>query len=901
MLTLQVTLRAESDAGLLGGDWEYNPHIAHWSSFGRQRIAQHSAVLSSTTPVQVGPFHLPLAGSDLRGDESVWLKMLASTRHSGIDSIDTAEKGKVERLVQAGLARVPLVDALAAAYEKRTLEVAMEDPQLLMSEMNELRQREEKLDEKSVESIAVFTAYKGTLLVRPTLDATAGNPSALIGKINKAALTECASKLMYGSPRMLAAMQQMQGMLLTTYSNEFYGTPVTVLSACAHTLTRAVGKVKEDGSMGGPPTYPLGAEKSLEHMHLPLYYSEFGVLPPVALTQHRIDNRESGATSEERMQYGPARSSALMADKLLASSALRSGMTSDACVSAIRAQLTQSHTDEAIHPDYVNAEMVIADMGTSTANAILYMKDMRYPNKASVNLKKPAPVTAVKSTSTLKIALAVARSLNGTSPAHAQHRWYVAGAYGATTETTTQATMIEVEVESLDPVGLQGIAPSDDCEGSSVTGSDVLRNLARLATAVTREEAPFLHAAADVVRLRFVSDVVSSVSAAFVDTSGTELTREQTKAIKDLPLIGDDLDTRRKVGGHCHGLWLTRYTVAQGLEASGCVNLKRDLPDLARDYAAWEKRLPTYVLEGTASIDALVLPAGEVSQAIMGKNGGDASAFELHAATRKAFLTSLTAPTPLLDNTHAEGVSFYSHAQIINRRVSSFYMGVSHMLCPELYAMNPLFGQISPINNKSMTRGAEVGQLLRMPLGVRTEVAFVPTFGRLGRREWDASVRPVMAAIQNQMPLAATDYLPTPKTAELACMRVAHVVPPAVLTTLEKDSALPVGVALDRHALGVMHRLGDLQTKLIPHLAHCHGHPSRSQRVVLESEEKVTLPFYISSWKLAEKGAMEALVKQMQEYKQEGKITHFTFVSDRPLLNGSDVVTLVLTLPAAGV
>ncbi len=880
MLTLSVTLRAESEAGLLGGDWEYAPHIAHWSSFGRQRIAQHSAVLSTTTAVQVGPFHLPLKGTELRGDESVWLKMLASTRHSGIDSIDTAEKGKVERQVQAGLARLPLMDALAAAVEKRTLEISMEDPQLLMSEMNTLRQAEgEKLDEKSVENIAVFTAYKGTLLVTPTLDAAAGNPSAVMARIQKAAIGECASKLLYGSARMLAAMQQMQGMLLTTYSNEFYG------------------KVKEDGSMGGPPTYPLGAEKSLEHMHLPLYYSEFGVLPPVALTQHRIDNRESGATSEERLQYGPARSSALMADKLLASSALRSGMTSDACVSAIRAQLTQSHTDEAIHPDYVNAEMVIADMGTSTANAILYMKDMRYPNKAAVNLKKGAPVTALKPTSTLKVALAVARSLNGTSPAHAQHRWYLAGAYGAATTETTTAAMLEVEVESLDPIALHGIAPADDCEGSSVTGSDVLRNLARLATAVTREEAPFLHAAADVVRLRFVSDVVSSVSAAFVDTSGTELTREQTKAIKDLPLIGDELDTRRKVGGHCHGLWLTRYTVAQGLEASGRVNLKRDLPDLARDYAAWEKRLPTYVLEGTASIDALVLPAGEVSQAIMGKNGGDASAFELHAATRKAFLTSLTAPTPLLDNTHAEGVSFYSHAQDLKRRVSSFYMGVSHMLCPELYAMNPLFGQISPINSKSMTRGAEVGQLLRMPLSQKSEVAFVPTFGRLGRREWDASVRPVMAAIQNQMPLAATDYLPTPKAAELACMRVAHVVPPAVLTTLEKDSALSVGVALDRHALGVMHRLGDLQTKLIPHLAHCHGHPSRSQRVVLESEEKVTLPFYISSWKLAEKGAMEALVKQMQEYKQEGKITHFTFVSDRPLLNGSDVVTLVLTLP----
>lgn len=907
MLTLQVKLVAEENAGLLGGDWEYKPHLAEWASFTSHRVPRHSGTLSTSAPIPVGPYSLPSSTTPLRGDEAIHLKMMAVTKHSGIDSIDVSDKGRVERSVQSGTVRLPLVDLLLAAQENRTMEVRMEDPQLTMSKLNELRNDNSKknLTAKQMEDCAAFVAYKGTLLVTPQLS----SPSAidLVEKLKRAASTESDSKLMYGSPKMIAAMQKMQEMLLTAYSNDFYG------------------RVKaEDGSVDGPPTYPLGAETSLDHMHLPLFYSELGVLPPVAMTQHTIETRENNpALAKEH--YAPSRESALMANKLLASSGLRSGLSSEQMVSAIRSQLTQSRSDESISAAYVEAEMAIADMATATGNAIKYMKDYRYPNKQSINMAASAAptnaVNALSPNSPLRITLAVARTLRKCGA----YGWYLAGAFKikastVTTEGGKEVKSYETEVESLESLPLYGIAGADDCEGSSQMSSHVLRNLPRLATVVSRKEAPLLHAAADVVRLRVVADVVSSVSAAFVDTSGNKLSREETRAIKDLPLIGDDLDTRREVGGHCHGLWLSRPTVAAAIErSSSAAQLKRDLPELACDYSAWEKRLPTHVLEGTASSDPLVLPAGEVAAAIMTRSVGEAAMFEGEATARKAFLTSLLTPpttpgikepNPLLEYTHMEGLSFYTHAQDPQRRVSSFYMGVSHLLLPELYMMHPLYGQLSVVNPKEMTRGGELGKLLRMPFSKTTpELAFVPTFGRIKRSEWDSVMRPVMASIQNQMPLAANDVFSNTKEAEMASLRVAHVIPPSVLTALG-ETPLPVNVSLDRHVMGVQHRLdkvSSLHHQVLPFLAHCHGHPSTATKAFLHQQQQqqlndngssLTLPFFVSSSELGETWAMSSLVKQLDRMQAEGKIKHFTFVSDRPLLIGDDVVTLIVSLPS---
>ena len=258
MLHLQVTLIQDpGQESLLGGDYEYSPILKYWTSWGTTRITRDSPPLSVVNPVSLDAIPLPPHNDikQIRGDERVWFEMQALSRHSGIDSIDEQEKGRQVYQVHAGQAKIALTELLThnPGYGATPLELAMVDPQLTLAKMNELGNSEagKKLSEQQRESAALTAAYKGRIRITFTMSGPV-NPQQLLNTLHHAARLEHPGKLMYESPAMVNAMQRMQTQLLTAYSNAFFG------------------RFDAAGKSIGPPTYALGPEASLDHMHLPL-------------------------------------------------------------------------------------------------------------------------------------------------------------------------------------------------------------------------------------------------------------------------------------------------------------------------------------------------------------------------------------------------------------------------------------------------------------------------------------------------------------------------------------------------------------------------------------------------------------------------------------------------------
>jgi len=280
-------------------------------------------------------------------------------------------------------------------------------------------------------------------------------------------------------------------------------------------------------------------------------------------------------TPEERKFYGATKAAALVVEKSFASSCVRAGIAEAQFLATIRAHRAQSHTDPTMsagnssslpfsHPtlcvDYLTATMVIADVGTARGNNLAYMKDLRYPNKMTLTDQQLALLqgqkennkmnSSIMSTPTLVSRLQCA-SIRSAIAAHPCGRDMVYGRkkrslfmgehmFLGGSKNKEEELMLEVEVESMDAVGVHSKMGVDDCEGSAQVSTDLLRYLPYLAQQVTAAEAPLLHAACQVAATRIVLECVSSVSAAFVDTSGVELSRDAQRAMKDLPMIGDE-------------------------------------------------------------------------------------------------------------------------------------------------------------------------------------------------------------------------------------------------------------------------------------------------------------------------------------------------------------------------
>lgn len=101
---------------LRGGTDEFEAYAAAWATWGRRpldRVARRIADVPHATPALIVLPALPSETSgDWRGDEAVWIQLLAHTRRSGFAEIDAEEGSFTRRAVQEGVVRFPLRDLL---------------------------------------------------------------------------------------------------------------------------------------------------------------------------------------------------------------------------------------------------------------------------------------------------------------------------------------------------------------------------------------------------------------------------------------------------------------------------------------------------------------------------------------------------------------------------------------------------------------------------------------------------------------------------------------------------------------------------------------------------------------------------------------------------------------------
>jgi len=269
---LHVEVMLESDAALMGGDYEYDPFVKYSASWGKHRLTENSTALPIGEFLALPPLQLPPAQvSRLSGDEMLHLKLQTQSRHSGIASIDAQEKGQERYEVQDGKVMVPLADLLALHDQKGTLRLPVSDGPLFRALEAKLAQDEPNLPPKEREARATLASCKGILALRARVTQDAAPLQQALKQAVK--LEQEGKRLIYGSPLFFRSLQKMQTLLLTDYSKGFYG------------------QYRHDGTLAVPPKYALGREKTLQHMHMPLTPSEFGDMHSACMAQHRMEQR----------------------------------------------------------------------------------------------------------------------------------------------------------------------------------------------------------------------------------------------------------------------------------------------------------------------------------------------------------------------------------------------------------------------------------------------------------------------------------------------------------------------------------------------------------------------------------------------------------------------------------
>jgi hypothetical protein len=834
-LAIQVRRVAEP-AGLLGEEYEFDPFLNSWATWGEHRLVSRAYGLNSERDIHVTELTLPSDPAQVRGDEALWLKQMAHTLPSGVDAIDEANKeAKVQREIPAGTLRLPLEALLEAAQKGETLSCPVVHTQLHSEFTTELMGLQQagllgKDPREAVNTGATLCAYKGTLHITPYLVAGSRQGSKTIGALLQGLRAAQAREgqsgnLMYNSDLMQREHAKALGAAVDSYVADF------------------VGSEKQ------PPKYPLGQEATLEHLHFPYHVSEFGPMPLGAMLQIRLQDR-AWSTAAERAHYAPSKESAQFANEQVRSACQRLGVDPAHFVAEVKAQMTQSPSDATHRPGFLKAVDVLGETGTFVANRVQYTADQGYPNRAALplveHIRAATKAQAEGKTGDAKvhaseIMAALAHPAVSQLSAHLKGQLKAlktpynilarAAQVGSTpwrarsmrllanegNKDNKERPALAHECELTDAQPALGLCFSDDCDAMGGTAADAVRNLPALAQAVSEREAPYLHAAAAIVNRYYVFSGIASVSGGYVDTNGKDLSAEEKRKISDLPMIGDDLDKRTKPGGHAIGVLIAKAVVADALERAGDTKgaalVAKNMGGVQS--AAWERRSPVYILEGTASSDGYVLPMGEIGEAVL-PSGGDALRVQQEATTRKAFLKGLLAkageakdgaePPALVKNTNLEGLSFYAAKQDPKRRISGFYLGMGLLSSPDLAKLDPRLGALALVDVKAKTRGAEMGRFLRMPFeGPQSEVGLVPAYSRLTAAQWDRFLNPVVACIQNQMPLAQSDVLPTKEAAETSRLRVGQVIPPSVVLAATGPAAtLPLETALDRHAIGLL-------------------------------------------------------------------------------------------------
>jgi hypothetical protein len=817
-MRIELTRIELASDGLQGGELEFEPFLGVWTSFPAHRECQRVelAPVASAVPGELFETRAPFgalavttaaSGAEaigaLRGDESVWLQLMAHTYPSGVEDLDKERGHDVKLTLQAGIAQVQLVRLLAACDPQTgtgTLrDQELQDPALLFATF--VGAHDDSDDAKRYVGLNLVAKAIADAYADGTENAGAtphgGGAKRVLSPEQRQARAELRShkamahvtfKILDCSPAEIEAARAIfarpvpsggiaksasTGALLYVPQNLAHFRETMDKFALAY-VECFIGAVdKKSGEIAGPPKYPTPYE-GLKNLHFAIYRTPIGaMLPVIAFWTHMAYQRPYATQGERELaiaRYAFSKETEAYFVAMLDAACVRGGMSRAAFAQAIRAQHGQPLTHGAVSYDYRVVGEVVSDFATSVANAAYYMSDQRYANKQ-------APLDA------------------------------------------GEAAGKPIGLESFDVVVLMILSKAADCEDQGNISSTVVRALSHgredllskdphggATMGVARGwESDFLEAAREYALRRTTFDTGGDVTSAYLGGDGKKL---EKKDIRALPLIGSPEDTRNRTGGHAWVLWAMQANAEMWLQAGGIHD--RPLSN-GRKYALWEYKAGVLTLEGTGPLARHDLrPAAEVygPQALETRKEEAARALVRDTLAQDEFKEFTDAFRP-----HSQ--PFYTKTVEKERRITSFYLRPLHVGAAQIYEQHADLSQLTFIMRATGTRGVEISTLLRDGLDGKLEnckVALVAPFYGM-QAPWRDEMVPMIEAVLNQMPVTSLGNVP-----RYAAVRPLHF---GVVSQRSLDEKLASGILAVHAPL-----IGNVDA---PHtaLAASHGGSSR--------------------------------------------------------------------------
>lgn len=765
LCTIELRLRVLGD-GLLGGSHEYGGKLALHGTFGAYKVRRRlkmapCASIGSATPTRVSAKRQDaLMGYDeqileyevtqtqrftvteeARGDDAIWFEMWCHTRDSGIAEIDAREAGLVQRDTCCGTHQLLLYTLFAQQKDSFQLKVPLLDHKILQIKLGEYAQQGIAVTDQNRPQLleqAARETHKGVLTIDVTLH-----------RLNKQALQAS----IFGQPRL--QQEALNATLPLGHHTgeahrhhvphwhrdvEFYRDKKgharvrrpLVYAANAETTPQSFAPILYTSDKGiqqivqsmernvlmpyarhflqtehSPEPLYGPCNQNVANLHLPLWLSKMGRLPVYAYWCHDPLTRQYASPELQRIdqqRYGFKERSEKLLLLIARSSLRRHGISPELFARTVNEHFSLQNRATTISPHFAQCERVVASIGTHTACMSYYMADIRFVDESGPQQRR------------LKSRV--------------------------------------VMLDSWDNTLLNGVGNSDDCEGEDNTATSVIRAYAHgRADLQGQWQSPLLQAIALYLRHTVIYDVGATVTSAYVDTNNNKV---DLRKQRDLPMVGDAMDLKSEVAGHCHGLMepLTAAVkrLAQGNAAENVVQKVRDA-SLGHDaaFAARDSQRQMLVLEPTGLIDPYVLPVKETHSGpqLLKEEASRAWMRHLHQRLEER---KLAKQLDLSDMFVGEGMPYYVERQDPRRRVTPFYNEPVHGCSLELMRHDDSLAQFAFCRKQGneWRYGCKIGDMLRST----DNCALVTPFADCAA-EWQAHVRPTVETMQHQLPLMA--------------------------------------------------------------------------------------------------------------------------------------------------
>lgn len=524
---------------------------------------------------------------------------------------------------------------------------------------------------------------------------------------------------------------------------------------------------------------PVDEDKGAGRFAITQWQSDAGVLPPVAYLQHDMFGSRAWPARCDFARHAPLYAStpadAAAFEQGLRATWVGAGVSVDASLAAVRQQLAQAADDARLRPDFVRVMQLVTDFAREHAQNVRYTRDYYYPNATDFDDSDSVAAAA-------------------TAPPDA-------------------ADAEPVGTENWSTTPITGASNAGDCDECGMVIHEVLEALGKFTLGAGADADadlsayPLLQAVRRVLALMMPCIVQGLVTTAFVDTNGAELAADQ---IKTLPKRHSPEFRAQHSGGHFWAMWLGRALVADLLRAAGHA-VDEDLPQLAPRPRAFEKALPVLVLEGTGMTDPYLLPIGELGELLTRDTASAAAMVAAEKARQRQWKTLRTKAPTLYANLKLYAPPTYIAKQDVDQSLSPFYRYVTQMQSNTLYQMNPLYGHLKPVHVKRHEHGHYVPDLLRAPFSAdRGGLGLRAIYADVGRARWEAVVAPVMAAVQNQLPMSIVGRAHAPAVAGttlLPPVPASHTMTTTAVVALARVPLAQQTAALDRYATGLARHL----------------------------------------------------------------------------------------------